>query len=412
MEHQDIPISSHQERIEREFVTIGKYAFRKSFIAAGIFFLLLWGGNLWTLSALQNRQSEALQKQIALLAEEVRQIHNTSALPEKGLLARAVPEPAEKAAAGQTQDTPVPAPAAEAPAETAVMAAASPTPISQANPEPVAPVVALASPEASGQALGAEEEKKGLALSGAPARKAHIALARPLEKQETMREPEAAAPVKHYGVRAKIKKAARYSGGLFIASPDERNKEELRQETEDYLEHVGNLPAGKPVPGAIVSNFGRRSDPVNNRRAFHNGVDFQGKIGDPIRTTADGKVLHSGYSRDYGEYIVVSHGQGMETLYAHMSKRLIETGRLVRRGQKIGLIGSTGRSTGPHLHYEVRHGGKTVNPVQYIEFAGTQRSAKVLAAARRTAGKSGDTSGKSRASAKFKNKKVTEKKAE
>ncbi len=175
--------------------------------------------------------------------------------------------------------------------------------------------------------------------------------------------------IKRLGVEAKIKDDPRHSGGLFIASTKQRNEERLQEKSDIYLDSIENLPIGKPVPTTITSPFGARKDPLNRKNAFHEGVDFDGKKGDLVFSTGYGIVKKSCYSRDYGEYIIIEHGNGFETLFAHLSKRLVKQGRHIKNGEKIGRIGSTGRSTGSHLHYEIHYKGKPVDPMKYIKVA-------------------------------------------
>lgn len=129
------------------------------------------------------------------------------------------------------------------------------------------------------------------------------------------------------------------------------------------------VPSDMPVKGsALTSSFGTRTDPFKKRRAMHPGIDLAGPIGTPIHVTADGTVLRAGYNRGgYGNLVEVDHGNGIVTRYAHMSKILVSKGDTVSRGQLVGKMGSTGRSTGSHLHYEVRIDGKPVNPLPFMK---------------------------------------------
>ena len=132
----------------------------------------------------------------------------------------------------------------------------------------------------------------------------------------------------------------------------------------------------KPIATEISSEFGHRTDPFNRKKAFHSGLDFRGNTGDPVQATGSGRVKESGYASDYGEFIRVSHGNGFETLFAHLSKRLVKRGDRIVQGQKVGLVGSTGRSTGSHLHYEIHHQGKPVDPMRYVRVADLPKVAK------------------------------------
>jgi len=138
----------------------------------------------------------------------------------------------------------------------------------------------------------------------------------------------------------------------------------------DQLEQgVAAIPSGKPVRDAeFTSGFGGRSDPFRHRAAFHGGIDLAGPVGTPIHATADGIVTRSEYNRGgYGNMIEINHGQGIATRYGHMSRRIARVGQRVHRGELIGLMGSTGRSTGSHLHYEVRIDGRAINPVPFLD---------------------------------------------
>ncbi len=120
---------------------------------------------------------------------------------------------------------------------------------------------------------------------------------------------------------------------------------------------------------AVTSNFGIRSDPFNRRRAYHAGVDIRGPHGAGIYAAAPGRVSHVGRMGGYGKIVVLSHGQGFETRYGHLSGFEVKPGMFVGAGQKIARMGSTGRSTGTHLHFEVRINGRAVNPMPYIKNA-------------------------------------------
>lgn len=125
--------------------------------------------------------------------------------------------------------------------------------------------------------------------------------------------------------------------------------------------------AGRPVlKGWMSSRYGRRTDPFNGKAAWHNGVDFAGKLGSKIIAVASGIVVESGERNGYGGTININHGGGFQTRYAHNKKNLVNVGDVVKKGQVIALMGSTGRSTGPHVHFEVYKYGRPVDPATYI----------------------------------------------
>ena len=137
----------------------------------------------------------------------------------------------------------------------------------------------------------------------------------------------------------------------------------------DTLEQtVISIPSMQPVDNLqFTSNFGVRSDPFRGTAAMHAGVDIPGAIGTPIYATADGIVTHAGRQGGYGNLVQIDHGRGIQTRYGHLSQILVPANTRVKRGQIIGLMGSTGRSTGSHLHYEVRVDGKAVNPIPFLQ---------------------------------------------
>lgn len=131
------------------------------------------------------------------------------------------------------------------------------------------------------------------------------------------------------------------------------------------------LPTSRPVAtGWYSSNFGWRVDPFTGKNAFHEGVDFMAEIGTPIYAAAGGVVIHAGPSMGYGNLVEIDHGNGLVTRYGHTSKLLTKEGDVVLRGQEIAEVGNTGRSTGPHLHFEVRYNGVPQNPERYLGMNG------------------------------------------
>ena len=128
------------------------------------------------------------------------------------------------------------------------------------------------------------------------------------------------------------------------------------------------VPSQKPVEGvSFTSGFGVRSDPFRGTAAMHAGVDLAGQIGTPVYATADGMVDWANWRGGYGNLIELDHGKGIATRYGHLSAILVHPGQRVHRGELIGRMGSTGRSTGSHLHYEVRIDGRAVNPIPYLQ---------------------------------------------
>lgn len=157
---------------------------------------------------------------------------------------------------------------------------------------------------------------------------------------------------------------------------------QLEQQLEDRQQQLGILEdlmsdrkiqsdafiTGRPIEnGWIASRFGQRPDPITGRLAFHGGIDFTtGKTGVEINTVAAGVITWSGSQADYGLMVEVNHGNGFTTRYAHSEKLLVDVGDVVMKGQNIALVGSTGRSTGPHVHFEVYKNGRVVDPAAYI----------------------------------------------
>jgi len=127
------------------------------------------------------------------------------------------------------------------------------------------------------------------------------------------------------------------------------------------------LPTTSPVKGAAIgSSFGFRNDPIAGMRAMHEGIDFIAEAGTPIVAAAAGLVLMAEHHYEFGNVVDIDHGDGLVSRYAHMSRIDVKPGRMVRRGERIGLVGSTGRSTGPHLHFEVRMNGAAQNPAVFL----------------------------------------------
>ena len=141
-----------------------------------------------------------------------------------------------------------------------------------------------------------------------------------------------------------------------------------RAHVERLTRTLGAVPVRKPIIGEIdlSSGFGVRMDPFVRAMAMHTGIDFRSNMGDPVRVTANGTVTTAGWSGGYGKMVEVDHGNGFSTRYGHLSEILVKPGQTVRIGQTLGRIGSTGRSTGPHLHYETRIDGEAVDPQKFL----------------------------------------------
>jgi len=179
-------------------------------------------------------------------------------------------------------------------------------------------------------------------------------------------------------------------GGALVTSPAPRDLgiDELRQhldtvakQIETHTEHLGmiegslvvsrakarQLPTSLPVTGTWkASGFGWRIDPITGQAAVHEGIDFIAEIGTPIHAAAAGVVSFAGYHPTYGHLVEIDHGGGLMTRYAHASKLLVKQGEFVKRGAVVAKVGSTGRSTGPHLHFEVRQNGRALNPTPFL----------------------------------------------
>ncbi len=155
------------------------------------------------------------------------------------------------------------------------------------------------------------------------------------------------------------------------ADNDIVSTEEISNFYEKYLTRVAyNLsytPLGLPFPGSITSTFGHRENPFGGSAVeTHKGLDIRGPMGAPVKAMAKGEVEFAGLRGGFGNCIMLKHGNGFETLYGHLSKILVSVGQQIDIGQQIGNIGSTGRSTGPHLHYEVHRNGEKINPQDFL----------------------------------------------
>lgn len=138
----------------------------------------------------------------------------------------------------------------------------------------------------------------------------------------------------------------------------------------DHRERMKHTPTLLPTDGWMSRGFGFKLDPFSGERAFHSGIDLACNSGTPILAPADGKVEYAGWKEGLGIMVKIDHGHGYATIFGHMSKNLARTGDKVHRGDLIGEVGSTGHSTGPHLHYEVWKNGQAQNPLHYVQAGG------------------------------------------
>jgi murein DD-endopeptidase MepM/ murein hydrolase activator NlpD len=146
----------------------------------------------------------------------------------------------------------------------------------------------------------------------------------------------------------------------------ERILAELTKAAKDMVDRLATTPSVRPVPGWVTSGFGPRISPFTGQLAMHDGLDIGAPANTPIKAPAGGKIDSTGFDPKMGNMVSVSHGHGIETQYGHLSKILVKRGQTVKRGDVLGLVGNTGFSTGPHLHYMVKVNDRAVNPERYI----------------------------------------------
>ena len=200
------------------------------------------------------------------------------------------------------------------------------------------------------------------------------------ESVDTMERTVAMTGLKLDELLASAGEAATSQGGPFIAGDYSGEFDgdseleislsllDLRLSRWSALQRVmRTLPLSAPLEQyQLSSGFGLRTDPMNGRKAMHRGLDFRAALKSPVYVTAPGKVTYAGWSGPYGRMVEVDHGHGIRTRYAHLKKILVKSGQTVANREKIGLVGSSGRSTGPHLHYEVRYKGVPLNPQKFV----------------------------------------------
>lgn len=158
----------------------------------------------------------------------------------------------------------------------------------------------------------------------------------------------------------------RYAARMVAAGSGMVRFSTLRPSINSRVAVGAGVPAGLPLVSArLTSSFGLRRNPVTGMLRNHGGIDLGAPTGTPVAVTGNGTVTFAGFAGSYGLLVVVDHGNGMQTRYAHLSRIGVARGQAVRQGDNVGLVGSTGRSTGPHLHYEIRSRGQTVNPLAH-----------------------------------------------
>jgi len=176
------------------------------------------------------------------------------------------------------------------------------------------------------------------------------------------------------GGPAKQDDVSREFGEIQQRIDEVRRQIDLRRESQEEIQGILNdqrsllaaKPVGWPVKGWLTSSFGMRRDPFNGRRKMHEGLDIASRTGTPVIATADGIVSSVKTEPGYGKVVTIDHGYGYRTIYGHNSKIFAKVGQRVRRGDRIAAVGNTGRSTGSHVHYEVRLNGVPVNPHKYL----------------------------------------------
>lgn len=150
------------------------------------------------------------------------------------------------------------------------------------------------------------------------------------------------------------------------AKKQEHDFDELIKQLEQKRNGLASTPSIKPVDGWITSKFGNRISPFTGQKDFHSGIDISNRSGTEVVATADGRISYAGRKMYIGNVVVIDHGNGLNSRYGHLKKILVKQGRKIKRGEVIALLGNTGQSTGPHVHYEIQLNGTPVNPSKYI----------------------------------------------
>jgi len=200
-----------------------------------------------------------------------------------------------------------------------------------------------------------------------------------LEERTNMRARRMQSVLTDLGIRAGRATREDAIGGPFIPVAPAQSRDNAfetqlyrinlgREQIDGYRRTLVAVPLRKPLDGEteMTSAFGVRTHPIFRRLAMHTGIDLRGEVGEPVRATATGKVTIAGRQSGYGNMVEISHGNGLATRFGHLSEISVKVGQLVRIGEMVGRIGSTGLSTGPHLHYETRVNGQAVDPQKFL----------------------------------------------
>jgi len=228
-------------------------------------------------------------------------------------------------------------------------------------------------PDAAGKPLS-DASPEAMRLEGLRRRQAGLEAQLSAAAQARLARVEQA--IRSFGLNpAQLGAGARGQGGPFIpaaraiaAQPGLRDLADLLGRLNAMETTLAAIPSGRPTDAPMeTSSYGYRRDPFNGQLAFHSGMDFRGAYGQPILAAAPGRVSYVGPRSGYGQVVEIEHGRGILTRYAHLSGYGVRVGAQVRRGERIARMGSTGRSTGTHLHFEVRVNGAAVNPRPFLE---------------------------------------------
>jgi murein DD-endopeptidase MepM/ murein hydrolase activator NlpD len=186
-----------------------------------------------------------------------------------------------------------------------------------------------------------------------------------VETEERRRQLAGQALAKRTALHAVVRERTTAERAIRDLEEDSRRLEALLRSLQAGVTAGGHRALAGfvlPLRGAITSRFGFRRHPIFRLRQFHQGLDIAAPRGTPVAAASGGRVLFAGWYGGYGKLVVLDHGQGLSSLYGHLSVILVRPGQIVTRGQVLGRVGSTGYSTGPHLHYEIRQNGRPVNP--------------------------------------------------